>query len=423
MKTVTKDLDYDSVMALPDVDRVKPKKPNMLFRTLLYVLSKGELKKVRFKSNGKLPDDESILVLMNHSAFIDLEIASYLLYPRPVSIVCTSDGFVGKNFLMRNLGCIPTRKFITDVSLVKDIFYAVRSLKSTVLMYPEASYSFDGTATALPEGLGKLVKKLSVPVVMLRTYGAFQRDPLYNGLRIRDVDVSCDIRNILSTEDCRTMSVDEINRILKDEFTFDNFQWQIDNNVLVSEPFRAVGLNRVLYKCPCCKTESRMDSRDDTVFCKKCGKTYTLTETGSLKALEGETEFDTVPKWYAWERSEVRKQIESGDYLLDIPVKVSILRGNRTKCIYNVGSARLVHDRNGFTLKGCEAGNSKLDLHVPVSSSYSLYSDYFWYEIGDVICIGDRDNLYYCFPQDCGDVVARTRLAAEELFKLEKEAR
>lgn len=51
---------------------------------------------------------------MNHSSFIDLKIASTVLYPSPLNIVCTSDGFVGKERLMRSLGCIPTRKFVTD---------------------------------------------------------------------------------------------------------------------------------------------------------------------------------------------------------------------------------------------------------------------------------------------------------------------
>ena len=52
-------------------------------------------------------------------------------------------------------------------------------------------------------------------------------------------------------------------------------------------------------------------------------------------------------------------------------------------------------------------------------ASYSLYADYFWYELGDMICIADRDSLYYCFPQT-DTPVAKARLAAEELYKLEK---
>ena len=37
--------------------------------------------------------------------------------------------------------------------------------------------------------------------------------------------------------------------------------------------------------------------------------------------------------------------------------------------------------------------------------------------------VGDRDVLYYCFPQGNGDVVAKTRLAAEELYKLKRAER
>ena len=66
------------------------------------------------------------------------------------------------------------------------------------------------------------------------------------------------------------------------------------------------------------------------------------------------------------------------------------------------------------------AGKPQLDYRQKPLSSYSLYSDYYWYEIGDVICIGDHVNQYYCFPKNAGDVVAKTRLAAEELYKIKK---
>ena len=50
-------------------------------------------------------------------------------------------------------------------------------------------------------------------------------------------------------------------------------------------------------------------------------------------------------------------------------------------------------------------------------ASYTLNADYFWYEIGDVIGIGNRDALYYCFPKD-GASVTRARLATEELYRM-----
>ena len=37
-----------------------------------------------------------------------------------------------------------------------------------------------------------------------------------------------------------------------------------------------------------------------------------------------------------------------------------------------------------------------------------------------MIGIGNQDVLYFCFPKNCGDVVAKTRLATEEMYKLYK---
>lgn len=77
----------------------------------------------------------------------------------------------------------------------------------------------------------------------------------------------------------------------------------------------------------------------------------------------------------------------------------------------------LRHSKEGFLLTGMDG---KLDYSQPPIHSYSLYSDFYWYEIGDVICIGDKDKQYYCFPKGMKDIVAKTRLATEELYKITK---
>lgn len=422
MKIKVTDKSYEEVMALPREEHRKPLKPSIFFRTLLKLLSSADLKATNFhcRSIGmeRLGADEPCLILMNHSSFIDLKIASTILYPRPFNIVCTSDGFVGKEWLMRHLGCIPTQKFVSDLGLVRDMVYTVKELHSSVLMYPEASYSFDGTATPLPESIGKCVKMLGVPLVMIRTYGAFARDPLYNGLQLRKVDVSADMEYLLSPQEIAKASTAEINALLAERFSFDNFRDQQEQQIRITEPFRADGLNRVLYKCPHCGTEGAMTGKGTTLTCNSCGKTYLLTETGFLEAQEGETEFSHIPDWYRWERSCVRQELLDGSYRLDIPVRICMLVDSRS--IYWVGEGRLIHTREGFHLSGCEG---KLDYRQKPTSSYSLYSDYFWYELGDMICIGNSKALYYCFPTGQQDVVAKTRLAAEELYKLTKADR
>ena len=417
MKIKTRNLPYEEVLKLPREPRRKPARPGWFFRTLLKILSAGELKDVGFQLTredmDKLGPAEPALFLMNHSCFLDLKIASTILYPRPFNIVCTSDGFVGKRWLMEKLGCIPTQKFVSDPALVRDMVYALKRLNSSVLLYPEASYTFDGTATPLPDTLGKCLKLLKVPVVMISTQGAFLHDPLYNGLKLRKVPVRATMRYLLSPADIEQRTVAELNEILKEQFTFDGFRYQREAGIRVTEPFRADGLNRVLYKCPACGAEGHMEGKGTQLTCRACGKVWTLNELGALEAEDGHPLFDHVPDWYAWERDEVKKEIENGSYRLDLPVQIRMLVD--TKCLYTVGDGRLVHDGTGFTLTGCDG---KLAYTQSPLASYSLYADYFWYELGDMICIGDSKTLYYCFPLTGGDVVAKTRLAAEELYKL-----
>lgn len=422
MKIKVRDKAYEEVLALPVSRHLRPRRPSRFFRWLVKTASASELKKTNFHCEKigieRLGKDEPALFLMNHSSFIDLKIAFTVLYPRSFNTVCTSDGFVGKKWLMRHLGCIPTNKFMTDIVLVRDMLHATRKLKSSVLMYPEASYSFDGTATPLPDSLGQCLKLLDVPVVMIRTYGAFAHDPLYNGLKLREVDVSAEMRYLLSREEIKQKSVEELNAILNEQFTFDNFHWQQENRVCVDEPFRADGLNRVLYKCPQCLTEGSMEGKGTELCCRACGKRWKLDEYGALTCADGEPIFTHVPDWYAWERSCVREELEAGSYRLDVPVDILMMKD--MDCVWHVGEGTLHHGSDGFLLEGCEG---KLRVSVPPAASYSLYADYYWYEIGDMICIGDRTALYYCFPKSGGDIVAKTRLATEELYKMTRPQR
>lgn len=414
---------YEDVVAMPREKRFKPMKQHGFFRVLMKTLSVFDLRAVNFKCNKinmeLLKKDEPCLVLMNHSSFIDLEIAATLLSDRRFNIVATSDSFVGiMKWVMRLIGCIPTKKFISDAGLIRDMLYCTKELGSTVVMYPEASYSFDGTATPLPDSIGRCIKMLGVPVVMIRTYGAFTRQPLYNCLRKRKVNVSADMKYLLSAKQVKNMAADEIQEMIEKEFSFDNFKWQQENKICINEPERAEGLNRVLYKCPNCKTEGKMLGKKTKLVCHQCGKQYELTEYGYMKVLDGATEFDHIPDWYRWERECVKKEIEDNIYLLDIPVEICMMVN--MKAIYRVGEGILKHTTEGFRLTGCDG---KLDYQQKPSSSYSLYSDYFWYEIGDVICIGDNKVLYYCFPKTEGDIVAKTRLATEEMYKLAKQSK
>ena len=420
MKIKTCQKSYDAVMQLPRAKHFDPMYPSRLLRGVIGVASLPDLWATGFSYEtygmeklGKEP----CLILMNHSCFLDLMIAFRIFFPKPLSVVCTSDGLVGMPWLMRWLGCIPTQKFVSDIQLIRDMEYALKTKKSNVLMYPEASYSFDGTATALPRKMGVLLKKLGVSVVTVTTHGAFARQPLYNNLKKRKVKVTADVRCLATAQEVRELSVRQLDEMLDEAFRFDNFAWQKENGIQITEASRADGLERILYKCPHCGAEGKTEGKGTGLTCHGCGKHWQMDTLGQLQADVGDTEFSHIPDWYAWEREEVRRELSEGSYRLETDVDIGMMVDY--KAIYMVGSGHLTHDADGFRLTGC---GGKLRYDQGPLACYGLYSDYFCYSIGDVICIGNRDALDYCFPKN-GVSVAKARMAAEELYKLKKRTR
>ena len=412
--------DYDEVMAMEVPKHFKPKKPNIFWQTLTKVISQPALWQTHFTHREvgmeKLALDEPALILMNHSSFLDFEIAFSMLYPRKFNTVATLDSFVGLDWVMRQIGCFPTRKFIADLHLIRDIKHCLTVNKSSVLMFPEAAYSFDGTKTTLPSTVAKLIKMLGVPFVMLETYGSYLRDPIFNRLQNRDLPVSAELRYVLSPEQIKEMSVEEIQAVIDEQFSFDQYRWQKENNIVIDEPFRADGLETVLYKCPHCQKEGKMEGKGTKLTCHECGKTWELTELGYLKALEGEDYFDHIPDWYRWERECVRKEILDGTYGFDVPCSIYMIVN--TKDVYRVGEGRVSHNKEGLHLTGCDG---RIDYSQNSKSMYTCEAAFHWYTLGDVIGMGNNRALYFAMPKEDIHVVGKVRLASEEIFKILEE--
>lgn len=425
MKIAIKKKSYTEVMSLPRPAHKPPKKVGIFWRGLIRLLTVFGMMGTKFKYETEGLDelkDQPCLILMNHSCFLDMQIAYRILFPKHFCIVSTTDAFVGfgglMGWLMRTIGCIPTQKFVTDLGLIKDMNYALKTLKTSVLMYPEAGYSLDGTATSLPRKMGVILKKFDVPVIMIETFGAFSRNPLYNELQVRkSVPVSAKARCLFTQAQVRELSVSELSDRLDQAFGFDHFRWQQEQDLQISEPFRADGLHRILYKCPHCAKEGALTGKGTHLTCAACGADYELTPEGKLHRTNGQTSFDHIPDWFRWEREQVRQELLDGTYHMSADVDIGMLVDY--KALYMVGSGTLTHDRDGFHLTGCDG---TLDYTQKPLSSYNLNADYYWYEIGDIISIGDKNALYYCFPKDTTSV-AKARLATEELYKLCKTRR
>lgn len=365
---------------------------------LIWVLSKLALMGKKFKiekinMKGLKPP---YMILSTHNHFIDFELTALGTFPHRVNNVVNIDGYYQRPWLMEWIGAICTRKFTNDMHLIRSIKKVL--MRGDILcMYPEARYSPCGTDSFLPDSLGRLVKMCKVPVVAVVHRGNHLYAPFWNFRKKRKVSLHTTIKQILTADDIASLSPDEIMEILKRELKYDDYKYQKDNNIKITEKFRAEGLHKALYQCPHCTTESKMASEGAEIFCTECGKRWTLNEDGTLSANNGETEFSHVPDWFEWEREQVHAQIDAGTYSFADEADVYSMPGC-WKFPY-LGKAVITHDsENGFIIEGHYNGSDYRIQRRPLEIN-SLHIEYDWFRIkkDDCIDISTENDSFYCY--------------------------
>jgi hypothetical protein len=160
-----------------------------------------------------------------------------------------------------------------------------------------------------------------------------------------------------------------------------------------------------------------MDTKGAELFCKHCGKRWFMEENGQLRALDGETEFAHIPHWYAWQRQQVRAQIEKGEYVYEDTVDIYGLP--RCWRFIPLGKAKVRHDAtNGWVLEGHYRGQDYRIVRPPKATN-SLHVEYDFHRLRKENCfdISTEDDSYYCYPTN-PLVVTKLALATEEIYKL-----
>jgi hypothetical protein len=397
---------------------IKPKKEKFFLTPLAYLLSFPAVKSRHLKINKVEMDNikPPYILLCTHHAFIDFKVTTAAIYPHRANYIVAIDGFIKREWLLRNVGGICKRKFTNDTKLIRHIKYALENLNQVMAIYPEARYSLDGTTAILPDSLGKMMKVLNYPVAVLNMHGNYLSQPVWN-LKERKLDITADMTQIIKKDEAKTMSVEAINQRIEKAFEYDEWQYQKDEKIEIKEPFRAEGLEHILYQCPHCKTEHQMSTKGDKLICEHCQKTYVLDTFGYLKALHGETEFDHVPNWFEWQKENVRSEILSGQYQIKDEVEIESLPNS--KGYIPLGRGKLIHNHQGFILEFIEQGIQKTLIKEPLSM-YGLHIEYDYMGKGDCIDLSTLDDTYYIYPIHLKNVVTKMHFATEILYEIAK---
>ena len=408
-------------MQLSDIKRFdmlkKPIRQRHFLRPITWMLSYPAVlaHRVRITKIGMQGIKPPYLLLCNHNSFIDFKVTTAAIFPHRANYLVAIDGFIGREWLLRNVGCICKRKFTNDTVMVRHM-KKVADNGDVIVLFPEARYSLCGTNTVLPESLGKLAKLLKIPVVSLIMHGHHVNSPFWNLKNRKVKNMEAVLAQLVSKDEIDSMDFNEINNRINTAFKYDDFAWQKDKNIRIDYPERAKNLHKVLYQCPACNTQYSMMSEGSRLWCGHCKKEWSMSEYGELSASEGISEFSHIPDWYEWEREQVRKEVENGSYRFESDVTVDSLPN--AKGFIHLGHGRLIHDMRGFLLEG-EYEGSPYSVLISSRSLYSCHIEYNYLgKHGDCIDLNTLTDTYYIYPK-CKDFsVTKIALATEEIYKM-----
>ncbi len=371
--------------------------------------------KVKLTRTGTVGLKPPYVLLCNHNAFLDFKVATKAIWPQRANYVVAIDGFIGREGLLRKVGCICKRKFTNDITLVRQLQRTIKN-GDVAIIYPEARYSLCGTTAVLPASLGKLCRLLGVPVATLICHGHHINSPFWN-LHDRGVaPTEAEFKLLFTPEELKTMPVDEINQKIVEAFQYDEYRWQKERGIRVTYHKRAEGLQKVLYQCPHCGKEFRMSSEGEYLFCKECGSRWHMTELGELEAETGKTEFSHIPDWYEWQRANVKREVEAGTYSSG-ELKVTVDSLPNAKKFIRLGQGTMVHDMNGFKVRGIDDRGETFEMEKEVPSLYSCHIEYDYLgKHGDCVDLNTLKDTWYIYPEGEDFSVTKMALATEELY-------
>ncbi len=392
----------------------KPNSPTPLIlvaRLVASLMRIGRKVDIKYENIKKVPRPS--LVLANHGAFNDFYILYKSIKTQKMNCIATLDALNDfSNLLMRMLGIIPKRKFANDIYLLKHMRYATKKLKNVVVMYPEARYSLDGTTSYLPDSLGKLVKFLKVPVITINARGNYVSDPQWNKYKQNYMPMEATVKQIVSQEEIETLSVDEINKRIRENLEYDDWKWLKESGAKIKYEKRAENLNAILYQCPNCKTEFKMHGEGITLTCKECKKTWEMGEDGVLKALDGNTEFSHIPDWFKWQIENIREEVRSGKYRLEFDCDVYTLPSSKGFVKHKPGKFIQTFEK---TILDVNLYGEDKHIELLGTELESVHVEYRYQNEGDVIDIPIKNDSVWVHPTTAKDVITKVSLATEEI--------
>ena len=355
------------------------------FRALVHVAN--ALFKKKYGVNFTYADDikpylgKSYVVVSNHASRIDYVFTAPAFWPDTFNFVVGYNEFFRSHLaaVLRIMQVVPKKNFVQQPYSIRQMIRIIRA-GGRLIILPEGMSSISGANQPCALGSGHLLKHLGVPVLYTKIAGGYLTAPKYN-LNDRPGRVDVTVGVLLTAEQLKAMTAEEIQACLDEKLWHDDYEWNKSARVKFDgHGEMAKNLHQLLFWCPRCGGELCMESEGDTIRCRHCGNTAHVNEYYDLLPEPG-SEFPATQRlWFDAQRAHVREMVAKEGFELREHVKLGtlpkyrFLKNQATSEI--TGEGELLLDREGLHFEGVNGG-APYNFFVPIRHlpTYGMCTD------------------------------------------------
>lgn len=271
----------------------------------------------KIKNNVKLLKNKEVkklkppyVLLSPHPSKPDFVYNAMCVFPKRLNAIVARYYFynTARKKLLEQLGCIPKSLFCADIETIKGTMEIIKK-NGIILMMPEGRLSASGETEKMPGGLGKLIKKLKVPVVVTTINGAHLTGAKWmEKLRKGRIEVGSEI--VLTVEDIMNMDDLMIEQKINEKIYYNDYEWNKTAKIEYRGKNLLKGLDNLIYICPNCKEEFSLETDKNIIQCKHCGFNVEMDNTYQF-IKKDENYFDNINQWFKFQIEYEKEQIIS----------------------------------------------------------------------------------------------------------------
>ena len=347
------------------------KQPNpVLYKILMQVvkiLNRSVNTEFEFiKDPAKEPG--SIVLIANHASRNDYLFTAPAVYPKRLNYVVGYNEFFRSpvNYLLKIMQAIPKKNFVPDAYCIKSVNRIIKSGGNICIM-PEGMSSITGMAQPVIPGIGKLLKKLGVPVYYSKISGGYLTFTKHC-LDKRKGKIKVVVDQMFTVGELKELTPEEIEDRMNRLLAHDDYIWNAEEQVIFDGKAQmARNLENLLYLCPRCAAMYHHETTGNRMRCTACGNTIQIDEKYNLSPVGDSVCPKLVTDWTLLERKKARFDVSKPDFFCEGHVKVGVLpedhylKGDDTSIISGEGELRLDHE--GLHFEGVLEGK-RYSFHI-----------------------------------------------------------